>query len=194
MFSLQPNDEFLAMTDDDIKAEIRRIDAEMSANRKEMTSITTRIQGYEGPTNLNEDRVKRSCQMPYLVANIGEILEIEEEEEKREGSGITSSAKPKGSTAKEGEKKMKKAVVLKTTNRATVYLPGFGMIDPEGLKPGDIIGVNKETYNLIDRLPPDYDSRVKAMEVDEKPVEEYSDIGGLDKQIEELVEAIVLPM
>jgi len=32
------------------------------------------------------------------------------------------------------------------------------------------------------------------MEVDTKPTEDYSDIGGLDKQIEELVEAIVLPM
>lgn len=39
-----------------------------------------------------------------------------------------------------------------------------------------------------------YDSRVKAMEVDEKPTEDYNDIGGLDKQIEELVEAVVLPM
>merc|ERR1719181_814860 len=32
------------------------------------------------------------------------------------------------------------------------------------------------------------------MEVDEKPTEEYSDVGGLDKQIEEMIEAIVLPM
>ena len=31
-----------------------------------------------------------------------------------------------------------------------------------------------------------YDSRVKAMEVDEKPTETYNDIGGLDKQIEEV--------
>lgn len=31
-----------------------------------------------------------------------------------------------------------------------------------------------------------YDSRVKAMEVDEKPTETYGDIGGLDKQIEEV--------
>ena len=30
--------------------------------------------------------------------------------------------------------------------------------------------------------------------MDEKPEEEYSDIGGLDKQIQELVEAVVLPM
>jgi hypothetical protein len=39
-----------------------------------------------------------------------------------------------------------------------------------------------------------YDARVKAMEVDEKPTEDYSDIGGLDKQIQELIEAVVRPM
>jgi 26S proteasome regulatory subunit T5 len=47
---------------------------------------------------------------------------------------------------------------------------------------------------VYEKLPAEYDSRVKAMEIDERPVEEYSDIGGCDKQIEELVEAIVLPM
>ena len=30
--------------------------------------------------------------------------------------------------------------------------------------------------------------------MDEKPTEDYSDIGGLDKQIQELVEAVVLPV
>lgn len=32
------------------------------------------------------------------------------------------------------------------------------------------------------------------MEVEERPTGAYTDIGGLDKQVEELVEAIVLPM
>ena len=32
------------------------------------------------------------------------------------------------------------------------------------------------------------------MEVDEKPTEDYTDVGGLDKQIQELVEAVVRPM
>ncbi|KAE8668866.1 hypothetical protein F3Y22_tig00112285pilonHSYRG00595 [Hibiscus syriacus] len=32
------------------------------------------------------------------------------------------------------------------------------------------------------------------MEVDEKPTEDYNDVSGLEKQIQELVEAIVLPM
>ena len=35
-----------------------------------------------------------------------------------------------------------------------------------------------------------YDSRVKAMEVDERPTEQYGDIGGLDKQIQEVCQPI----
>ena len=62
------------------------------------------------------------------------------------------------------------------------------------MKPADLVGVNKDSYLILDTLPAEYDSRVKAMEVDEKPTEDYSDIGGLDKQIQELREAVVLPM
>jgi len=34
---------------------------------------------------------------------------------------------------------------------------------------------------ILEKLPAEYDSRVKAMEVDERPTENYTDIGGLDK-------------
>lgn len=47
---------------------------------------------------------------------------------------------------------------------------------------------------MLDKLPAEYDSRVKAMEVDTRPTEQYSDIGGADKQITELIEAVVLPI
>jgi len=56
------------------------------------------------------------------------------------------------------------------------------------------VHILQDSYLILDTLPAEYDSRVKAMEVDEKPTEDYSDIGGLDKQIQELVEAIVLPV
>jgi hypothetical protein len=42
---------------------------------------------------------------------------------------------------------------------------------------------HQDSYLVLDTLPAEYDSRVKAMEVDEKPTEDYSDIGGLDKQV-----------
>jgi ATP-dependent 26S proteasome regulatory subunit len=54
---------------------------------------------------------------------------------------------------------------------------------------------SKDFYLILDTLPCEYDSRVKAMEeVDTRPNEQYSDIGGMDKQIQELIEAVVLPM
>lgn len=75
-----------------------------------------------------------------------------------------------------------------------MFLPIIGLVDSQDLKPGELVGVNKDSYLVLEKLPNEYDSRVKAMEVDERPTEEYTDIGGLDKQIEELREACVLPI
>jgi len=119
-----------------------------------------------------------------MVANVGEILDVEEEEEDKDTSGFKQ----------ENVSKTKKSLVVKTTGRHTIYLPVIGMVEPEELKPGELIAVNKESFIVYEKLPAEYDSRVKAMEIDERPTEEYTDIGGLDKQIEELIEAIVLPM
>lgn len=58
----------------------------------------------------------------------------------------------------------------------------------------ELVGVNKDTYLIFEKLPAEYDSRVKVMELEEKPKEELNDIGGLEKQIQELDEAVVLPI
>jgi 26S proteasome regulatory subunit T5 len=123
-------------------------------------------------------------QLPYLVGNVVEILDLDvTEEAAEEGANIDLDATRVG-----------KSAVIKTSTRQTIFLPLIGLVDHEKLKPGDLIGVNKDSYLVLDTLPAEYDSRVKAMEVDEKPTEKYTDVGGLDKQIEELVEAVVWPM
>ena len=66
-------------------------------------------------------------------------------------------------------------------------------MDAEKLKPGDLVGVNKDSYLILETLPAEYDSRVKAMEVDERPTEQYSDVGGLDKQIQEVIFLQIIP-
>ena len=87
-----------------------------------------------------------------------------------------------------------KGAVVKTSTRQTVFLPIPGLIRANELAPAELVGVNKDSYIILEKLPAEYDSRVKAMEVDERPTEDYTDIGGLDKQIQELIEAVVLPM
>ena len=132
----------------------------------------------------NQEKINNNKQLPYLVGNVVELLNLDADKEASEqGANIDIDAARAG-----------KSAVIKTSTRQTIFLPMIGLVDPSKLKPNDLIGVNKDSYLVLDTLPSEYDSRVKAMEVDEKPTEDYSDIGGLDKQIEELIEAVVLPM
>ena len=35
----------------------------------------------------------------------------------------------------------------------TVYLPVIGLVDPKDLSPGDLVGVNKDSYHILEKLP-----------------------------------------
>lgn len=118
-----------------------------------------------------------------MVSNVIELLDVDPQEEEDDGAVLVLDNQRKG-----------KCAVIKTSTRQAYFLPVIGLVDAEKLKPGDLVGVNKDSYLILETLPAEYDARVKAMEVDERPTEQYSDIGGLDKQIQELIEAVVLPM
>lgn len=125
----------------------------------------------------NTTKIKQNKVLPYLVSKVVEILDVDAEAQE-------------GAAHNEHNAKKTKCAVIKTSTRQTVFLPIIGLVPHNELTPGDLIGVNKDSYLVLDKLPDEYDARVKAMEVDERPTEEYSDVGGLDKQIEELVEAM----
>jgi len=133
---------------------------------------------------ITKKKINDNKTLPYLVAHVVEILDIEPEDADIEDQGAgDNTVRVSG-----------KCVIIKTTTRQTIFLPVPGFVDPEDLKPGEIIGCNKDSFLIYEKLPNEYDSRIKSMELEEKPTEEYTDIGGLDKQIEELREAIVLPI
>lgn len=169
-----------------MKSEFQRLTHEQAAMKEKIKDNLDKIennrcdQGH--PSICDADNAYR--QLPYLVGNVVELLDLDvEKEAAEEGANIDLDATRIG-----------KSAVIKTSTRQTIFLPLIGLVDHTALKPGDLIGVNKDSYLVLDTLPAEYDSRVKAMEVDEKPTEKYTDVGGLDKQIEELVEAIVWPM
>ncbi|RXI01810.1 hypothetical protein DVH24_015159 [Malus domestica] len=192
------DDQLAAMTTEDIIRATRLLDNKIRVHKEEMSRTNLELDSYKEKIKENQEKIKLNKQLPYLVGNIVEILEMNPEDEAEEdGANIDLDSQRKG-----------KCVVLKTSTRQTIFLPVVGLVDPDTLKPGDLVGVNKDSYLILDTLPSEYDSRVKAMEVDEKPTEDYNDIGGLEKQasfifetfsveavmIQELVEAIVLPM
>ncbi|EFJ52512.1 26S proteasome regulatory complex [Volvox carteri f. nagariensis] len=177
-------EEFTYMSAEAIQQRVRLLDNELRVLNDESTRLTLEQETLKEKIKENKEKIKLNNQLPYLVGNIVEVLDIKpEEDEEEDGATVDLDAQRRG-----------KCVVLKTSTRQTIFLPVVGLVDPNTLKPGDLVGVNKDSYLVLDTLPAEYDSRVKAMEVDEKPTEDYSDIGGLDKQIQELVEAIVLPI
>eukprot|EP00890_Picochlorum_soloecismus_P004959 jgi/Picsp_1/5464/NSC_02823-R1_26s proteasome regulatory particle triple-a atpase subunit5a len=177
-------EEFGRMSAEDVQRRTRLLENEIRVLRDESNRLVHQKADLGERIKDNKEKIKLNNQLPYLVGNIVEVLDQDVEEEDEDG----------GVSYQEAGGKKSKCVVLKTSTRQTVFLPVPGLVDPETLKPGDLVGVNKDSYLILDTLPAEYDSRVKAMEVDEKPTEDYSDIGGLDKQIQELREAIVLPI
>jgi 26S proteasome regulatory subunit T5 len=175
--------ELMTMTDAEIEQKTKLIQSESKMLGRELARLNHEIENKKEQIKANTDKIKLSKTLPYLVGNIVEILELPPEDGEDEGGNVDLDAQRVG-----------KSVVLKTSTRQTIFLPVIGLVDAKDLEPGDLVGVNKDSYLILDTLPVEYDSRVKAMELDERPTEEYSDVGGLDKQIEELMEAVVLPM
>ncbi|ORX36088.1 endopeptidase [Kockovaella imperatae] len=165
----------------EIRLQTRMIDSEVKMLRQENLRLSHEREQMVEKIADNTKKISQNKVLPYLVSKVVEILDVDSEIQE-------------GATHNEQNAKKSKCAVIKTSTRQTVFLPIIGLVSHEELRPSDLIGVNKDSYLILDKLPAEYDARVKAMEVDERPTETYTDIGGLDKQIEELVEAIVLPM
>ena len=112
--------------------------------------------------------VKVTKTPPYHVSNVIELLGLEETAEE-EGANVDLEAhKPH-------------SAVIKTSTRATYFLPVIGLVDLTEMKPGDLIGVNKvrearqkkssatlpprfqNSYFVPEKLPPTHDLRIEAI-------------------------------
>uniref|UniRef100_H2YIE6 AAA+ ATPase domain-containing protein n=1 Tax=Ciona savignyi TaxID=51511 RepID=H2YIE6_CIOSA len=177
-------EEILNMSTSEINSRTKLLDNDIKIMKSETMRISHELQSMKEKIKENAEKIKVNKTLPYLVSNVIELLDVDPDEQAEEsGDNVDLDSQRKG-----------KCAVIKTSTRQTYFLPIMGLVEPEDLTPGDLVGVNKDSYLILEKLPTEYDSRVKAMEVDERPTEQYSDIGGLDKQIQELIEAVVLPM
>merc|ERR1712122_334966 len=179
------DEEVMRMSVDEVVSRTRLLESDIKIMKSEVMRIGHEQQAMKEKIKENAEKIKVNKTLPYLVSNVIEILDVDPEELgiEEDGANVDLDSQRKG-----------KCAVIKTSTRQTYFLLIIGLVEPEELKPGDLVGVNKDSYLVLEKLPAEYDSRVKAMEVDMRPTEQYSDIGGLDKQIQELVEAVVLPM
>ena len=67
-------------------------------------------------------------------------------------------------------------------------------ISAEEIKPGVRCTLNQQSLAIVELLPTSFDAQIYGMELVDSPQETYADIGGLDVQINEIKEAVELPL
>ena len=132
---------------DDVLARSRMLEHELRVLRDESNRLNLECQSERERVRDNKEKIKLNKQLPYLVGNVVELLDLAPEEEELEDQA----------TADVDAQRSGKACVLKTTTRQTIFLPVVGLVDAETLKPGDLVGVNKDSYLILDTLPAEYD-------------------------------------
>lgn len=84
--------------------------------------------------------------------------------------------------------------IISSTNGPEYYVNIMSFVDKDQLEPGSTVLLHNKQMSVVGLLGDDVDPMVNVMKVDKAPTESYADIGGLQKQIQEVKEAVELPM
>jgi len=84
--------------------------------------------------------------------------------------------------------------IVSTANGPEYYVNILSFVDKDQLEPGSSILMHHKNLSVIGLLADEVDPLVNVMKVDKAPLESYSDIGGLEDQIQEIKEAVELPL
>ena len=85
-------------------------------------------------------------------------------------------------------------VIVRSSSGPNLVVNVSSQIDPKKLKPGTSVAITQRGSTIVEILPSREDVYVKSFEIIEKPNIHYSDIGGLEEQINELREVVELPL
>ncbi|CAE7021099.1 RPT2B, partial [Symbiodinium sp. KB8] len=84
--------------------------------------------------------------------------------------------------------------IISTPNGPEYYVTILSFVDFDQLEPGSTVLLHNKTHSIVGILSENADAAVNVMKVEKAPKESYADIGGLEKQIQEIKEAVELPL
>merc|ERR1711959_302554 len=74
------------------------------------------------------------------------------------------------------------------------YVSIMSFVDKDQIEPGCTVLTHNKTLGIVGLLGDDVDPMVNVMKVEKAPLETFADIGGLESQIQEIKEAVELPL
>merc|ERR1712159_703163 len=84
--------------------------------------------------------------------------------------------------------------IVSSTTGPEFYVSIMSFVDKDQIEPGCTVLTHNKTLSIVGLLGDDVDPMVNVMKVDKAPTETFADIGGLETQIQEIKEAVELPL
>ena len=84
--------------------------------------------------------------------------------------------------------------IVSSTTGPEYYVNVMSFVNQDLLEPGCSVLLHNKVMSVVGILGDDTDPMVSVMKVDKAPSESYADIGGLETQIQEIKEAVELPL
>ncbi|KAL0074469.1 P-loop containing nucleoside triphosphate hydrolase protein [Phycomyces blakesleeanus] len=85
-------------------------------------------------------------------------------------------------------------VIVSSSTGPEYYVSVMSFVDKDLLEPGCSVLLHHKTMSVVGVLADDADPMVSVMKLEKAPTESYADIGGLEQQIQEIKEAVELPL
>merc|ERR1711981_363149 len=84
--------------------------------------------------------------------------------------------------------------IVNTTHTGEIYVSILSIVDKDLLEPGCTVILHFKALAVVGIMSEQTDPSLNVMKVEKAPTESYADIGGLEKQIQEIKEAVELPL
>jgi len=84
--------------------------------------------------------------------------------------------------------------IVSTPHTGETYVSVLSIVDRDLLEPGCTVLLHYKAMAVVGVLSEQTDPSLNVMKVDKAPPETYADIGGLEKQIQEIKESVELPL
>ncbi|ORX66911.1 26S proteasome subunit P45 [Linderina pennispora] len=85
-------------------------------------------------------------------------------------------------------------VIVSATSGPEYYVSLLSFVDKDQLEPGCSVLMHQKSMAIVGVLQDDADPMVSVMKLEKAPTESYADVGGLEQQIQEIKEAVELPL
>mmetsp|Transcript_30247 Transcript_30247/g.39033 ORF Transcript_30247/g.39033 Transcript_30247/m.39033 type:complete len:442 (+) Transcript_30247:125-1450(+) len=140
------------------------------------------------------ERIKDFLLMEQEYIQNQEVLKPREEKEQEERSKVEDLRGSPLSVGSLEEMIDDNHAIVSSSVGPEYYVNILSFVNQDLLEPGCSVLLHNKVMSVVGILSDDTDPMVSVMKVDKAPLESYADIGGLETQIQEIKEAVELPL